>query len=57
MIRDMKPHGEDAYAGGTIWDPEKDKTYKSKMTVKDGELDVEGCVSVVCIGEHWQRVK
>jgi hypothetical protein len=22
----MKPHGDDSYAGGTIWDPEKDKT-------------------------------
>ena len=57
IIHDMKPHGADAYAGGTIWDPEKDKTYKSKMTVKGDDLDVEGCISFVCVGEDWKRVK
>jgi uncharacterized protein (DUF2147 family) len=57
MILDMKPHGENSYAGGTIWDPEKDKTYKSKMTVKGDDLDVEGCISFVCIGEDCKRVK
>ena len=57
IIHDMKPHRENAYAGGTIWDPEKDKTYKSKMTVKGDDLDVEGCISFVCVGEDWKRVK
>lgn len=57
IIHDMKPHGEDSYAGGTIWDPEHDKTYKSKMTLKGDDLDVEGCISIVCTGEHWKRVK
>jgi hypothetical protein len=27
---------------------EKDKTYKSKMTVEGDDLDVEGCISFVC---------
>jgi uncharacterized protein (DUF2147 family) len=53
----VKPHDENSYAGGTIWDPEKDKTYKSKMSVKGDDLDVDGCISFVCIGEDWQRVK
>ena len=57
MISDMKPSGSASYDGGTIWDPEKDKEYKSKMTVKGDDLDVEGCISFVCIGENWKRVR
>ena len=57
VISDMKPHGKNSYAGGKIWDPEIDKTYKSKMSIKGDDLDVEGCVSVVCIGEDWKRVE
>lgn len=57
MITNMQPDGEASYDGGTIWDPEKDKTYKSKMTVKGDDLDVEGCIAFVCDGENWKRVK
>ena len=57
IIHDMKPHGKNSYTGGKIWDPDKDKTYKSKMTVKGDDLDVDGCISFVCIGEDWKRVK
>jgi len=57
IVSDMKPKDENSYAGGTIWDPEKDKTYKSKMTVKGDDLDVDGCIAFVCIGENWKRVK
>jgi uncharacterized protein (DUF2147 family) len=57
MIADMKPDGEASYDGGSIWHPEKDKTYKSKMTVKGDELDVEGCIAFVCDGENWKRVR
>ena len=57
MIKDMQQHDENSYAGGTIWDPEKDKVYKSKMKVNGDELDVDGCISFVCIGEDWKRVK
>jgi len=57
MISNMKQHDENSYADGTIWDPEKDKIYKSKMTLKGGDLDVDGCISFVCTGEDWKRVK
>ena len=57
IIHDMKPHDENSYAGGTIWDPKHNKTYKSKMTVKGDDLDVEGCISIVCVGQDWKRVK
>lgn len=57
IVENMKPHGENGYAGGTIWDPEHDKTYKSKMTLKGDDLDVDGCISFVCLGQDWQRVR
>ena len=57
MIKDTKPNNGTSYSGGTIWDPEKNKTYSSKMTLKGEELDVEGCVSIICTGQHWTRVK
>jgi len=56
IIKDMKDHGDGTYSKGTIWDPVKDKVYKSKMEVKGDELDVDGCISVICQGQHWQRV-
>ena len=57
MIKGMTSSDSVRYSGGTIWDPEHDKTYKSKMTLKGDELDVEGCVSIICSGQHWTRVK
>ena len=57
IVKDMESDDGTNYSGGTIWDPEHDKTYKSKMKLKGNELDVEGCVSIICSGEHWARVK
>jgi uncharacterized protein (DUF2147 family) len=57
MVEGMKDGGDGTYSGGTIWDPENGKTYDSKMTLKGDELDVDGCVSFFCQGQHWQRVK
>ncbi len=56
IIKDMKDHGDGTYSKGTIWDPVHDKVYKSKMTVHGDELDVDGCISVICQGQHWQSV-
>ena len=57
MVKDMKSDDGVKYSGGTIWDPEKDKIYKSKMHLKGDVLDVEGCVSIICSGQDWKRVK
>lgn len=57
IIMDMRDDGDGEYSHGKIWDPEHDKTFKSKMTLKGDELDVEGCVSIICQGQHWQRVQ
>ena len=57
MIKDMKSDDGESYAGGTIWDPEKDKTYKSKMSLNGDTMDVKGCISIICTGQQWTRVK
>lgn len=57
IIKDMESKDGVSFSGGTIWDPEKDKTYKSKMEVKEDDLDVDGCISFVCIGQDWKRQK
>jgi len=56
IIENMKDDGDGTYSGGTIWDPESDKVFKSKMELKGDELDVDGCISFFCKGQHWKRV-
>lgn len=57
IVESMKSDGAGNYSDGTIWDPESDKTYKSKMTLKGDTLDVEGCVLFICSGQDWTRVQ
>lgn len=60
IIWDMVPEGEGSYDNGNIWDPERDKTYKSKMTLdSQNKLTVKGCVAggLVCRGQTWTRVQ
>lgn len=57
IIWDMVADGDGAYSGGRIWDPSRDKTYKSKMTLTGKNLAVEGCVLGICRdGGTWTRV-
>lgn len=57
IISGMTHDGDGSYSGGSVWDPEDNKTYDSKMQVKGDVLDVEGCVSIFCRGQDWKRVK
>jgi len=57
MLWDMKSTGESSWSGGKIWDPSKDKTYKSKMDVADDVLNVSGCIMVFCRAQTWERVQ
>ena len=57
ILEGMASDGDGRYSGGTIFDPENGKTYNSKMSVKGNELDVDGCISFICEGEVWSRVK
>jgi uncharacterized protein (DUF2147 family) len=57
MVKDMDSSDGTSYSGGTIWDPVHDKTFKSKMHLRGDDLDVSGCVSIICVGQDWKRVK
>jgi len=57
MVKDMVSSDGKNYSGGTIWDPVHDKTFKSKMHLEGDDLDVKGCISIICVGQDWKRVK
>ena len=57
IIKDMEPDGDMKFSDGTIWDPEEDKTYNSKIEVKGDIMVVDGCVLFICKGQDWTRVK
>ena len=59
MINDMAADGSNAWDDGTIWAPDDDETYSSKMELKGDVLEVSGCVlgGLVCRGQDWTRVE
>lgn len=55
ILWDLKPDGSE-WSGGTILDPSKGKTYKSKAKMLDANrLGVSGCVAFICREQVWQR--
>lgn len=58
IIKNMSADGSGKYSGGTIWAPDKNKTYKSKMSLKGNKLKVSGCVAggLICRGQTWTRL-
>jgi len=57
IIWDMTAQGGGAYAGGKIWAPDRDKTYKSKLQLNGNTLNVKGCIGPICRdGGTWTRV-
>jgi uncharacterized protein (DUF2147 family) len=55
ILWDLVPGG-DGWEGGTILDPAKGKTYKSKLKLIDaGKLGVSGCVAFICREQVWIR--
>ncbi|MCV6602310.1 MAG: DUF2147 domain-containing protein [Cohaesibacter sp.] len=58
IIKNMKAKGSGSYGGGTIWAPDKDKTYSSKMSLKGKTLSVSGCVAggLLCRSQKWTRL-
>jgi uncharacterized protein (DUF2147 family) len=56
LLQGFKPDGTDAWSGGTIYDPEGGKTYKSKFRLKGPDtLEVDGCVLFICESQTWTR--
>jgi uncharacterized protein (DUF2147 family) len=49
----------DAWAGGTIYNPDDGRTYHARVTPLDADhLQVRGCVFVpLCQSQVWTRVK
>jgi uncharacterized protein (DUF2147 family) len=44
------------WTGGSIYDPKSGKTYNSKLNVAgNGNLDVNGCVLMICKAQVWTR--
>ena len=58
IIKNMKADGKGVYSGGTIWAPDRDKTYKSKMKLSGNKLKVSGCIAggLICRGQTWTRL-
>ncbi|MEZ5887009.1 MAG: DUF2147 domain-containing protein [Paracoccaceae bacterium] len=59
IVWDMVANGDGTYGGGKVWAPDRDKTYKSKMSLSGDTLSVSGCVlgGVICRASDWSRVK
>jgi uncharacterized protein (DUF2147 family) len=54
-----KNPGEDHWDGGTILDPNEGKSYKVRLTPKDGgkTLEVRGFIAFFFRNQTWQRVE
>lgn len=57
MVWAMTQKSESSWTDGKIWDPSKDKTYNSKMSIQDDILSVSGCILFVCRAQDWTRVR
>ena len=60
IIEGVKKHADEAYwDGGTILDPNNGKTYKLRLTLKDGgkALEVRGFIGFFYRNQTWQRVE
>ena len=47
----------DEWSGGTVLDPAKGKTYKSKVELLEGgqKLGMSGCIAFICRQQVWVR--
>ena len=58
LLEGFRPAGTNAWDGGTIYDPEGGKVYKSKMQLEGADtLKVDGCVLFFCETQTWTRYK
>ncbi len=55
IVDGMSPNGGGAYSGGTIYAPDRDRTYRSKMALAGDRLEVSGCVGPICRSQSWSR--
>ncbi len=57
ILWNLKAQDATHWTGGTVLDPAKGKTYKSKIALQAGgnKLDMDGCVSFICRTQTWVR--
>lgn len=56
ILKDFEKKKKD-WRGGTIYDPEKDKLYQSRlMRLENGDLQVKGCIAFLCQTQIWTPV-
>jgi len=55
MLQGFEKRRKD-WRGGTIYDPENDKSYASRLKrLDDGRLQVKGCVGPICQTQVWDQ--
>lgn len=58
ILSEFARQTDDSYKGGTIYNPEDGKTYRSEFRLKpDGRLEVKGCVGPFCQTQIWTAVR
>ena len=59
IVRGMQPAGGGRYEGGTITDPQAERTYRAKMALAGDVLRVSGCVAggLICRSQDWARIR
>ncbi|MEM8740674.1 MAG: DUF2147 domain-containing protein [Pseudomonadota bacterium] len=59
MIQDMAEDGANKWDDGTIWAPDEDETYSSKMALSGNVLTISGCVmgGLICRDQDWRRLE
>ncbi len=50
----MSPDGQGGWAG-SIYNSDDGQTYNGKLALHGDQLEVDGCVGVLCGGEMWRR--
>lgn len=57
MLEGFEPKKRD-WRGGTIYDPENDKTYASRIKrLENGDLQVKGCIGPICQTQIWTEIE
>ena len=58
ILSDVLPTGDGTYAKGRITNPETGRSYTARLTLRGDQLDVGGCIMMICRNAGtWQRVE
>ena len=54
----MKKTGDNEYSGGRVYETEKGKEYKCKLSLDNPDrLKLQGCIGFLCKNKYWNRIK